>query len=441
MKSRWGSLSAVILIAAVTIPAIEFTSPLRSETETDRAALGERYVTAEAVVPNEEEIAQQWPGFRGPFGIGRVQRTSIPLKWNGNTGLNILWKTRIPKPGFNSPVVWKDRVFVSGADKDSREVYCFDCNTGRLTWTSEEGVVPGTPPELPKVGKGTGFAAPSVAVDGRRVFAIFATGNIISLDFDGNRQWARHLRNPATSYGYASSLITHGGLVFVQMDDNDGRHLLALDAESGRTVWETTGELESCWSSPVLTRIGEKTELVLNGNPLVCGYDPITGDLIWKVECMIGEVAPSPASDGELVFATTAYAVLAAINPEDGARIVWQTNEALPDVSSPVAADGLLYVPSDGGLLTCYETASGAKLWQKEFDEVFHSSPLIVSDRVFLTDLKGVTFVFKAGREYEQLAKNELGEAVSSTPAFVDGRIYIRGQDNLFCVGAAVNGQ
>lgn len=440
MKRRSVALSAVIVIVAVIIMTVMFRSGLRPGIETDRAALGERDVTVEAG-PNDKEIAKQWPGFRGPFGLGRVRRTSIPLKWDGNTGLNILWKTRIPKPGFNSPVVWNDRVFMSGADKDSREVYCFDGDTGKLSWTREVGVVPGSPPELPEVSDDTGFAAPTVAVDGRRVFAIFATGNIVSLDFDGNRQWARHLRNPANMYGHASSLITHGGMVFVQIDDDDGRHLLGLDAESGRTVWEETNEQEPCWSSPILARIGGKAQLVLNGNPLVCGYDPMTGDLIWEVECMSGDVAPSPASDGGLVFATMAYAVLAAIKPEDGARIVWQTDEGLPDVSSPAAADGLLYVPGDGGVLTCYEAASGAKLWKKEFDEGFYSSPVIVNGRVFLTDLKGVTVVFKAGREYEQLAKNELGEAVSSTPAFVNGRIYIRGQENLFCVEAVASGQ
>lgn len=427
--------------AAVIVAAVVCTSCLRPGLGTGRATVGQRDAVAATAAPDDQEAATQWPGFRGPFGLGRAQRTGTPLKWHASTGQNIRWKTRVPKPGFNSPVVWNDRVFVSGADKDSREIYCFDGSTGKLSWTHAVGILPGAPAKLPEVGEDTGLAAPTVAVDGRRVFAIFATGNIVALDLDGNRQWARHLTSPANPYGHASSLITHGGTLFVQIDDDHGRHLLALDATNGRTVWEKTGELQPCWSSPVLARIGGKTQLVLNGNPLACGYDPMAGDLIWKVDCMLGEVAPSPASDAGLVFVTTAYAMLAAINPEDGARIVWQTHEALPDVSSPVAADGLLYVPGDGGILTCYEAASGTKLWYKAFDAAFYSSPVVVNDRVFLTDVNGVTFVFKAGRAYEQLAKNELGEAVSSTPAFVDGCIYVRGQEHLFCVGATERGE
>ena len=160
-------------------------------------------------------------------------------------------------------------------------------------------------------------------------------------------------------------------------------------------------------------------------------YDPRTGELWMSVDCMAGEVAPSPASTNGLVFATNQYAILVAIDPI-AEEIVWETTDNLPDVSSPLAADGLLWLPSADGV-TCLDAASGDLLWQEEFGEGFYASPVLAAGNVYLLDRAGTMHIFKAAREYEPVATATLGEQSVCTPAFSDGRIYLRGESHLFC--------
>ena len=141
---------------------------------------------------------------------------------------------------------------------------------------------------------------------------------------------------------------------------------------------------------------------------------------------MGGEVAPSPAFDGNLVFATTEYVVLAAIDPSAGGKVKWQTEDDLPDVSSPVAADGFLYVTNTAGMLTCYESSTGKKLWSKEFDTGFYSSPVIIGDTLYITDMDGSTFVLATGGEYKEKGRGSVGEAVVTGYAWLLGMLTTR---------------
>ena len=151
---------------------------------------------------------------------------------------------------------------------------------------------------------------------------------------------------------------------------------------------------------------------------------------------MGGEVAPSPAFDGNLVFAATEYVVLAALDPSAGGEVKWQTEDDLPDVSSPVAADGFLYVSDAYGTVTCYQSNTGTKMWSKEFDDGFYSSPVVIGDRLYVTDMIGNTLVLAAGGEYQEKGRGSVGEAVVTTPAFVGSRVFIRSSSHLYCVGA-----
>ncbi len=378
-----------------------------------------------------------WPQFRGPDGNGIAGHTDAPLRWDGPKGENILWKAPVPRPGFNSPVVWEKRVFLTGSDKSAREIYCFDADTGALAWRHEARDVPGAPAELPEVMESTGFAAPTAATDGKRVFALFATGDVVACAMDGTRAWARHLGAPKNPYGHASSLILFPSRLLVQYDGEKGGRLLALEPQTGKTVWDQARPVKISWATPIVVNTGARMEAILNSKPLLTSHDPVTGKLLWSINHLggDGEVAPSPGYANGIVFAGTEHVAMAAVKLGDPPRILWKHEDDLPDVSSPAATDKFVIMASSGGAVTCLEAATGKPAWRQEHKEGFYASPVLAGDRVYLTDKNGVTFVFKAAEKYEELARNVLGEKVSGTPAFPKGRIYIRGDKHLFCIG------
>ena len=384
--------------------------------------------------PSQEELFENWPSFRGPGGNAVAGHDYAPVFWDGITGDGILWKAAVLKPGLNSPIIWQDLLFISGADEDGQEVYCFDRHTGEIIWTREVKDIPGSPAEPPEVSEDTGLAAPTMTTDGRRVFAIFPTGDIVSFDFEGSRVWAKNLGVPENHYGHASSLIMYKNRLLVQYDGAAEAKLIALDAATGETAGEITREVMTSWASPIVVNTGSRFELILNATPLVVSYDPETGEELWSVECLMGEVGPSPAYADGIVFAVNQYALLAAINIETK-QIVWEAYDDLPDAPCPLATDRFLILPTSYGVVTCFNAKNGDIYWTHEFDKGFYSSPILVGDKVYLMDRSGVTHIFMAGEEFVSLGDPQLGERSDTTPAFKDGRIYIRGKSHLFCIG------
>ena len=379
-----------------------------------------------------------WPNFRGPGGLGVAADVEPPLVWDGTTGSNILWRTAVPRVGFGSPIVCGGRVFLSGGDASLREVYCFDADDGHLQWRHPVTGIAGSSGALPEVTDDTGYAAPTMAGAGGRVFAIFATGDVVALDHGGQRLWARHLGLPDNPYGHASSLIAFEDLLFIQIDDNTGGRLLALNVADGSTAWEVERDVElPCWASPVLVDTARGPELILNGNPQAMGYDPRSGAERWREECMGGEVAVSVAATDDIIFVANEYALLVALRIGDKPVRLWEGDEDLPDAASPVAGVGCLFIPTAYGVFTCRDAATGSLHWTHEFDDGFYASPVLAAGRIYVVDMRGVMHVFKAGPAFELLASNPLGERATSTAAFVDDRIYIRGAKHLVCIGAA----
>jgi len=385
-------------------------------------------------IPSLSEIKKQSNSFRGPLGNGYWPSKNIPSSWDIAAGTNIKWKVKVPKKGYNSPVIWGDKLFISGADATERWLYCHDRNSGKLLWQHQANNIAGSPATPPKTTDDTGLAAPSVTTDGNLVVALFGTGDIVACDFSGNRIWAKNLGVPANHYGHSSSLIYWKGKVIIQYDTNKGGKLMALDFATGNSVWEIQRTSHISWASPILAEIGGKMQVITSTEPSVAGYDAETGKELWKNDCMMGEVGPSPAFGNGLVFAANEYATLAAIDPTNGSK-VWESNEYLPEVASPVAAEGLLIIATSYGMVACYDAKTGTKNWENDFGEGFYSSPVAADGKLFATDMKGVVHIMKLSTQAEKIADIPTGEKVMSTLAFSDGCVYIRGVENLYCVG------
>ncbi len=375
-----------------------------------------------------------YPFFRGQDGRGVAGGSGFPTEWDGVTGKNISWKIGTLKPGKSSPVIWDDKLFVTGAQDKTCEIYCINKQTGALIWTGTASGIQGEPAVLPEMDQEAGLAVSSVATNGKEVCAIFANGNLICFDMDGNLQWSKNIGVPETSYGYASSLIIYKNILLVQFDSNTKISLIGFDIATGDQKWETLRKGRAVWSSPVLGYFNGSPQLVINGNPAVTGFDPVSGKELWAVECMSGDVAPSVAVNSSMVYAVTDYAKLAAIKPGAGASIVWQDNTYTPDVSSPVANDEFLFLTTGNGDVACYNSVKGDTLWTHYFMDQFYASPIIADDMVYLLDRSGVTHIVKAKSSYQLVSEAALGEAADCSPAFSDKKIYIRGKKNLYCI-------
>jgi outer membrane protein assembly factor BamB len=397
--------------------------------------------------PAAADFAANWPMFRGPGGIGRIAGDGVPTDWDGASGRNVLWKTPILRRGKGSPVAWGDRVYLAGGDKDVREVFAFDAATGKPLWRGEVKTPPGRPVPAIKDEKemDPGYAASTPATDGRRVFAIFATGDVGCFGADGKPLWTRSLGAPTNPYGHAASLAVAPGLVFVQVDqgtDEEGTSRLhAFDAATGRPAWQAKRPVGASWSTPIPAEIAGRPQLVTSGHPWLIAYAPADGKELWRAKCQSGEVAPSPVVSGGIVFAVNPNESLAAVRADGQGdvtktHVAWKAEDGIPDICSPATDGARVYVLTTQGTLTCYGAADGKKKWEHEYETDCFASPTVVGDRLLLLTAKGTAIWVAAADAFRELGRAELGEGVFASPAFLGGRIYLRGTTHLYSIGA-----
>ncbi len=426
---RWITISGSFLFM------LGILGMLLAQTELARDDVFQKPVAAAAT---EEDFKNNWPNFRGYEGNAIAFTDKAPISWDGKSGKGVEWKVEVPLKGFSSPIIWGEKLFITGADKKlNKEVYCFSTEDGKLLWTYSVKGVPGE--KLPEVHDDTGYAPSTMSTDGKLVFAIFPGGDLVALDMDGRKVWKENLGFPENHYGHSSSLINWKNLLIVQYDQNERARLIAFNSRTGKVVWEKKRKIIS-WSSPICVNTGKRTQIVLTDSKTVSSYDPQTGELLWERECMGGEMGPSAVFANGMIFAANEYAVTAGLKlneKEDGTQdvsIAWEWSDTLPDTASPAATDDYLFLATSSALVVCLDTKTGKMLWEKEFDDGFYSSPIIAGNNVYVMDMQGIMHVFEADKEYKAVGDLKLGEPAVTTPAFVKDRIYLRGEKYLYCI-------
>ena len=444
-RARQRSLIAVLTVplpvAVATFVAFAVFVPREED-------LGESSPRAPVVVvdlPEVQEIPadRKWTQFLGSEGTSRAPAMDVPRSWDAESGENIVWKTTVPLQGNSSPIVWGDRLFLTGADAEKRQVYCIDIADGSLLWTCTIRTQAVFNEELDSYGD-TGLAAPTSVTDGRNVYSFFGTNELAAVDFEGKQVWSRWFGEPDSMYGVATSLCYHKGKVILQLDQGEENEphsfLYAINPVDGKDLWKTPREVPGSWSSPVVVNTGSREEILTAATPWAIGYDPETGKEFWRANVLTGDVAPVPVYGDGLVFTVTEYSQLAAIRTGGlgditETHVAWTYDEYLPDVATPVTHGRLLLLPTGYGTTSCFEAKTGKILWTEEFDRGFWASPILVGEDIYITDQEGDTFIFPLADKYELLGKGSLGEMVVATPAFAGSRIYIRGREHLYCIG------
>ena len=370
-RARWSVAGLGALLGTVLL-ALAFTSqsPLP-----DRAG-GLEQTCSPAARARRRRICRRWRSFR-PTGRASGDRTAAAcsraawnLSFDGTPGWNVIWKSPVPALGFNSPVVWSNRVFISGGDAKKREVFCFDAGDGKLLWQRAVENVPGSPATLPEIPDATGYAASTMAMDGRRAFALFANGDLAAFNFDGTLAWSKYLGVPKNMYGHASSLAIWPGKLVVQLDQDEGApggsKLLAFDCATGRPLWERPKPTHGSWASPIIVEAAGKAQIITLALPFVMSSSLADGNELWRAELMEGEITPSPIFAAGLVLVVIPSSKLVALRP-DGAgdvtksHVAWTAEENIPDVTSPVSNGELVFTVTSSGLLTCFDAKDGEK--------------------------------------------------------------------------------
>jgi outer membrane protein assembly factor BamB len=420
--------------------------------------------------------ARHWPQWRGPGGLGVSTASGVPMEWTPTT--NIRWKTEIPGRGHSSPIAWGNRVFITtsvkgeqvpghkapvhlgfdrrpgyvhpdSVDVDYRhalKVLALDTATGRILWerVAYEGVMYDD-----RHRKNT-YASPTMATDGRRVFAFFESAGLYCYDFDGRLQWKVSFGGMAKAgLGPGTSPIVFGDLLILQCDQEmgDGSFIVALDRRSGREVWRTARTNRRTWATPIVARNGTRAELIASGAEVVIAYDPLTGRELWRANGTESHAIPSAVAAQGLVFLTAGSQAKRALAIRLGGSgdltnspaIVWRYNKGTAYVPSPIVVDRYLYLMTDQGLLTCLDALTGELIYEGRRVPVaatFTASAVAVGDKLLLTSEDGDTFVVKAGPVHEVLRTNSVGEAVYASPAVAGGTIYIRGARHLFAISS-----
>jgi outer membrane protein assembly factor BamB len=427
----------VISAGALTIIAIISSFVMRKELPApgkSSAATGNiepsKVVTGSIQPPGDIN----YPFFRGEGSRGIAGGKDFPTEWNGPENKNIKWKITVPGTGKNSPVIWGDKLFITGAVNGKCEVYCIDKNSGTILWTGAASDFPGSSSEEPESDAEAGMAVPTSAVTENEVCAIFGNGNLVCFDHDGKLKWGKNIGVPQSSYGYSASLVIYDKLLLVQYDSQDKITISGFELSTGEQKWQTLRSGRPVNSSPVLAIFDGEPQVIINGNPNVSSYNPVSGEELWSLPGVSGDVAPSLAVNSKMVFAVTDYYNLIALRPGKNGSKVWEDNTFTPDVSSPVANDKYLFVSTGNGDAACYNAETGDTLWSHYFEDPFYASPIICDNKVWMLNRSGTMYIVEAGSTFKLISSSPLGENTDCTPVFSERKIYLRGRVNLYCI-------
>lgn len=412
-----------------------------------------------------------WPSFRGPNGSG-IGAGRPPVTWDLASGTSVAWRTPLPGLGHSSPIAWGDRIYVTTAaavdganasvttgdvsragidtagDRGEHEwrLLAIDLRTGAIAWNrlAHRG--------RPRLGRHVkaSHASATPATNGAVIVALMGSEGLFAFDRAGRQLWRTDLGvmdtglvdDPTYQWGPASSPVIAGDVVLVQNDRHQDAFLAAYDLATGRERWRSTRDEMPSWATPVVVRHGGASLVVTSSPRRIRAHDLATGREVWWVEDGTQVKVPSPVVDGDRAIVTGGYAPgtrptlaipLGATGLVDADALVWRIDRGSPYTSTPVAHDGLLYMVTDAGILGAYDLATGVRLYQERLGggAGFSASPVFADGHLYFASEDGDVFVVRAGRTFELVVTNRIGQIVMATPAVAGDRLIVRGVREL----------
>jgi outer membrane protein assembly factor BamB len=386
-----------------------------------------------------------WPEHRGPSADGHSDGTDLPSRWSETE--NIAWKTAIHDLGWSSPVVWNNQIWVTTATEDGRRMFavCVDRRTGQIV--HDVKVFDVEAPET--IAKVNSYASPTPAIEKNRVYVHFGTYGTACLDTNtGDVHWARRDLKCHHHMGPGSSPILFDKLLIFQVDGTDVQYVVALDKATGETVWRTDRSMDyravhpfcrKSFCTPVVIRAGNRLQLVSPGSKAVMAYDPFRGDELWKIRYYGWSMVPRPLYGHGLVFVVMDYdhPELWAMDPEGhgdvtDSHVAWKLRKGVPSTPSLLLIGELMYMLSDDGVATCVEAKTGEIVWQDRVEGEYSSSPVYADGRIYVFNHDGAATVIKPGRQFEPLAVNKLDGRCMASPAVAGKALFVRTKTHLY---------
>ena len=398
--------------------------------------------------------AENWPQFRGPEGTGHSDARGLPLNWSEEK--NVVWKTPIHDRGWSSPVIWGKQIWLTSATKDGKELFafCVDRDTGKIIRDWKLFDV-----ENPQFAHAFNtHASPTPAIEEGRVYITFGAAGTAAIDTKSFKVlWERRDIEVNHFRGAGSSPIIFRNLLLMHFDGSDHQFVMALDKNTGKTVWQTKrsidfqdldvngkpaaeGDLRKAFSTPHVERINGRWEMISLGAKAAYSYDPLTGKELWRVEERAQHSASTrPVIGHGMIFFPTGFSAGQLLAVRTGGQglitdthIAWRVKRGVPNKPSILLVDDLIYMIGDTGIASCIAAKTGEQIWQERIGGEYSASPVYADGRLWFFSEGGKTTVLKPGRVFEKLAENELADGFLASPAIAGKAFYLRTRTHLY---------
>ncbi len=398
--------------------------------------------------------SDNWPQFRGPDGTGHSTARDLPLNWSETN--NIVWKTPIHDRGWSSPVIYGDQIWLTTATLDGRNLYaiCVDRETGRVVRDLKLFEV--AQPQFAH--SFNSYASPTPAIEQGRVYITFGSPGTACIDTKNFKVlWERRDIECNHFRGAGSSPIIFRNLLIMHFDGSDHQFVMALDKNTGKTVWQTKrsidfqdvdangkiaadGDLRKAFSTPHVATINGRLELISLGAKAAYSYDPLTGKELWRVEERGQHSASTrPVIGAGMIFFPTGFSTGQLYAVRTGGNglitdthVAWKVKRGVSNKPSILLIDNLIYMINDTGIASCIDANTGEQVWQQRIGGEYSASPVYADGKIWLFSEDGKTMVIRPGRTYESLAENKLAEGFLASPAIAGKAFYLRTRTHLY---------
>ena len=375
-----------------------------------------------------------WLEFRGTGGASRVKEGSLPVELSADS---VRWSADLPGRGLSGVLVVGDRAFVTTSDgptQDRLHLVCLSASSGKILWDRQVWATGRT-----MCHSKTSVAAPTPCSDGKRVYAIFSSNDLVCFDLDGNLQWLRGITydypNVSNSLGMASSLLVTADTVIVPVENDSESYSLGIDAATGANRWRLDRPKGANWTSPVILEPGLVALQSKKGIDAIRAAD---GSTAWSYTEGADTVSSSALADGVLYVPSNGITAL-ALDPADPAKQptqAWRENTLSPATASCVVAGDALYTINGAGVLTSGDRETGKRRWQLRLQGPYSGTPVTDGKHLWAVNEAGLVQVVELGeKEGKVVATLDLGDEILASPAAAAGALFVRSNTKLHKIG------